>query len=544
MTGKAAQSVTRMKKLTLSGRSSKGEGQLTAGNLSRSSSTSLPGKESPPRNPNALSFSGGNVATLDSTFPSRKSPLARHVQYEGGSEDKRLEGRARLASNETRKQPSPSKDGKMPSKVAGKIKSRIRSTASRKEFNEEQPLEGGHEADSVPASKRGSRNMQKLTPPKLRVRQHLDSAAKPRRRSKSITCTSRLPTGNDTVPSLDLSPSDANRTFTSSSSQKLSRELVDTYAVAACEDSSTSHERLPESERSVRSNRILPRTATASDILHILHPRRKGASSNVNSVRGSPGSQGATSEELFESVIPVIDLAESDEVEVADEDVSSRWSIDGRGLTGLKRPKKNARRLADKLPSPSTTSSSAHQDVINMCHFCATEFTSVKSITSIGSDNGDNVNEQLLELQERLLECEMQLQTLVETSIRNEEQFQTDIARFKRILGTVDQAQEIRYRSLLEVFTDNFKTMGTVEARFEEMLGTRERQMQTSSRGRLQYCLWLIADFAVKTLFRVLKAVSESHKLLKARRKAMFAAAPLPSRSRVDDHNNITTTVA
>lgn len=125
---------------------------------------------------------------------------------------------------------------------------------------------------------------------------------------------------------------------------------------------------------------------------------------------------------------------------------------------------------------------------------------------------------EIQELRQQLDECELEIQAIVSTAARNEELFRAEIERFESILGTVDQAQELRYHSLLEVFTDNFKTMGTVEARFEQMLGARHGQMQTSSRGRLLQFLWVLVDLSVKALFQIAQTIYKTHKFIKGRR--------------------------
>jgi hypothetical protein len=111
---------------------------------------------------------------------------------------------------------------------------------------------------------------------------------------------------------------------------------------------------------------------------------------------------------------------------------------------------------------------------------------------------------ELQTLEGRLVSAEETVLELNSNLHEVERLFAAEVGRLKRILSSVDQAQELRYHTLLEVFTDNFKTMGQVEARFEDLLGVRHNQMQTSTRGRLMVFVWTIIDVSVRVLCQVL----------------------------------------
>lgn len=125
------------------------------------------------------------------------------------------------------------------------------------------------------------------------------------------------------------------------------------------------------------------------------------------------------------------------------------------------------------------------------------------------------LREQFEVLESRLLESEKELKELMEESIQNKRLFTAEVSRLRHILGTVDQAQELRYHSLLEVFTDNFRNVGTVEARFEQMLGVRHNQMLNSKIGLLRYCILRIFDFAAAIFFWSIQVLVFSYNLFR-----------------------------
>jgi hypothetical protein len=125
---------------------------------------------------------------------------------------------------------------------------------------------------------------------------------------------------------------------------------------------------------------------------------------------------------------------------------------------------------------------------------------------AVASDNAESIYDDAVKaLEARVVESEENVRTLISTLHTTEKIFEAEVEQLKRVLRSVDQAQEIRYRSLLAVFTDNFKAIGQVEERFEDLLGYRHTQMQASGRGRIVFFLWSIIDMWVRVLLLVLR---------------------------------------
>lgn len=155
-------------------------------------------------------------------------------------------------------------------------------------------------------------------------------------------------------------------------------------------------------------------------------------------------------------------------------------------------------------------------------------FDSEGSLTEIDEavwDSGEDLQflrGQFTLLENRLLESENEVKELTRRALHNEKRFTAEVVRLKMCLGTVDQAQEIRYHSLLEVFTDNFRTLGSVEARFEQMLGVR--QIQILKLGLVRYFILRILDFLAAILFWSIQVISFSYKLFSGRGRRQVAA--------------------
>jgi hypothetical protein len=446
---------------------------------------------------------GAHVArTPVSTFSGVSLPDEGEVMFNPSTEKRR-----RYASGDAKKSSKA---------VARMIKSRIR----RQEKDDEQQQDGEEEAVLSPATKHNASASRKSS-----SRLHTDRTSKSedslRRRSKSIGGMPRLG-GTGLRP--ETAPSgDAARPLASSSSLSVARDLR-SELVSIEDDIGVEHVR--DRDKSWRAMPLGPRTATTSDILAILSPRKMAASPKISWARNSPPSTPLSSEELFQSVDFAMDLAERSEPYGGEGDVPSRLFGQTKSRNVSKRMRRSLTLMLDNRdsPSPSPTSNNQCFEGIVLCHHCAASLAAseseVESTQTVIPVIPNKVAEQLESLQQRLTATELELEALVEASHRNERQFYREVSRFKSILGSVDQAQEVMYHTLLDVFTDNFKTIGAVEAQFEAMLGMRQRQLQISSRGQLTHVLWLLVDLAVKALVRVLRAILACHTYLNVRRMA------------------------
>jgi hypothetical protein len=421
-------------------------------------------------------------------------------------------------STEKRRRYAPGDAKKSSKAVARMIKSRI----LRQEKDDEQQQDGEEEAVLSPATKHNSSASRKSS-----SRLHTDRTSKSedslRRRSKSIGGMPRLG-GTGLRPGLETAPSgDAARRLASSSNLSVARDLR-SEPVSIEDDIGVEHVR--DRDKSWRAMPLGPRTATTSDILAILSPRKMAASPKISWARNSPPSTPLSSEELFQSVDFAMDLAERSEPYGGEGDVPSQLYGQAKSRNVSKRMRRSLTLMLDNRDSPSLSPTSNNQcfEGIVLCHHCAASLAASESeaasTQTVIPVIPNKVAEQLENLQKRLTATELELEALVEASHRNERQFYREVSRFKSILGSMDQAQEVMYQTLLDVFTDNFKTIGAVEAQFEAMLGTRQRQLQTSSRGQLTHVLWFLVDLAVKALVRILRAILACHTYLNLRRVA------------------------
>lgn len=119
----------------------------------------------------------------------------------------------------------------------------------------------------------------------------------------------------------------------------------------------------------------------------------------------------------------------------------------------------------------------------------------------------------------RLRDSEKQLATLMEAVQASEDILEAEMSRLRLIMNTLDQAQEIRYRSVLDVFTDNFRTVGVVETRLDQMMSLQHTQLQRSGRGRLASATWRIADFVVACIARIIELCVGSYKVAQTFRR-------------------------
>jgi hypothetical protein len=131
------------------------------------------------------------------------------------------------------------------------------------------------------------------------------------------------------------------------------------------------------------------------------------------------------------------------------------------------------------------------------------------------SNSGLSTIDQLRILQSRLSESEARITSLLKQSEQNDEFLASEFPRIAHVLEVLDRAQEIRYRSLLDVFADNFRTTGQVEARFERLLIMQRDQRQSSSRGVMIRICWSVVDFAVACLMCLLHAIASVYQAIR-----------------------------
>lgn len=111
-------------------------------------------------------------------------------------------------------------------------------------------------------------------------------------------------------------------------------------------------------------------------------------------------------------------------------------------------------------------------------------------------------------LEDRIAAAEEALSQLKEESIQNQTQFSEDVARLRNILGTVDQAQKIRYKSVISVFTENFHALGQFETRMEDLVCSKQRYSRLSIQSSFQIFGWYVMDCAFILLITVTRAIS------------------------------------
>jgi hypothetical protein len=162
---------------------------------------------------------------------------------------------------------------------------------------------------------------------------------------------------------------------------------------------------------------------------------------------------------------------------LVDDDVSDVMDYRS-GIEGLR----DRTRVTLHMPpigTPKNTRGGVMTDISDLGSSVTTKVPLSPSNSSLfGISEGDSnprpsTGGQLRSIESQLFECEERIESLLKRSEQQDSFLNIEFPRIVHVLDTLDRAQEIRYRSLLDVFADNFRTMGQVEARFEQLLSTQ-----------------------------------------------------------------------
>lgn len=136
------------------------------------------------------------------------------------------------------------------------------------------------------------------------------------------------------------------------------------------------------------------------------------------------------------------------------------------------------------------------------------------SSASDGSDSSSNLLPSRLttmmmrEIERLNKELETASETLAQVQARackNEAVLNTEMCRLHVLFASLDRAQELRFRSLMQVFSENFETIGLVESKFDIVMSMTEKARRASAGGRIARVLWFTADYACSALIAVLQ---------------------------------------
>lgn len=116
--------------------------------------------------------------------------------------------------------------------------------------------------------------------------------------------------------------------------------------------------------------------------------------------------------------------------------------------------------------------------------------------------------QQLEEVKQTLQNSEQILESHIQDSIRQRAELRTEIGRLTDRCASLKKAQELRYRSVLDVFQENYKLLGYVESNFDYVLSAVSRERRSMLQEHLYSLLRFIADNTMATVFSIVQAAS------------------------------------
>lgn len=105
-----------------------------------------------------------------------------------------------------------------------------------------------------------------------------------------------------------------------------------------------------------------------------------------------------------------------------------------------------------------------------------------------------STTKEIARLQRLLSDAENTLREIQEQLYQTESRLATELCRLNMLHASLDQAQELRYQSLMEVFNENYRTLGLVEAQFEHVLSTSFNSRHTTLVDGTARIGWVAVD--------------------------------------------------
>lgn len=91
---------------------------------------------------------------------------------------------------------------------------------------------------------------------------------------------------------------------------------------------------------------------------------------------------------------------------------------------------------------------------------------------------------------------------------RNTFQLRSEIRRLNNMVLSMAHTQELRYRSLIDSFHENYRTLGQVESGLDYFLTLMNREKRSSIRHRFSRCIWFFLDHTVASLLTIVYVIT------------------------------------
>lgn len=124
-----------------------------------------------------------------------------------------------------------------------------------------------------------------------------------------------------------------------------------------------------------------------------------------------------------------------------------------------------------------------------------------------GSKKADQCSEMLAEvdfLEKSLWDCELMLANLVDRQGKISGKLFLEIENLKQRCASLDRTQEIHYRSVLDLFNENYRILGYVESHFAYLLSLIPKSRPGTASDFMIDILRFMGDNAVSTLLKVI----------------------------------------
>lgn len=128
--------------------------------------------------------------------------------------------------------------------------------------------------------------------------------------------------------------------------------------------------------------------------------------------------------------------------------------------------------------------------------------------------------DQIQELRTSLEKSERVLNDYIEDSKRDRAHISDQVDRLKNLYSSLSQSQDIRYKSLLDVFHENYKLLGYVESNFDYVLSVVARGKRTNLQGLFYGLLRFVARYTMAPILGIVRLGSRIYLRLFPRRPA------------------------
>lgn len=113
------------------------------------------------------------------------------------------------------------------------------------------------------------------------------------------------------------------------------------------------------------------------------------------------------------------------------------------------------------------------------------------------------------DLEQRMENAEKELHTFLDNATRQREQIVSEVTRLTKLCNSLKNEQEVKFRSVLDIFNENHKTLGYVESNFDYLLSVVDRGRRQGVREYVIRILQFLGDNTMDKIFYAIHAASE-----------------------------------